>query len=76
MGGYTRDVSGQRLGKHIPVARQQILNNGTVGLCVQQWKNCFLRGPCQDVISIGQDQSLVNSVRESVKRRLESEAEK
>jgi hypothetical protein len=25
MGGYARVVSGQRLGKHVPVARQQIL---------------------------------------------------
>jgi hypothetical protein len=38
MGGYTRVVSGQRLGKHVPVARQQILNNATVTL--QQWKMC------------------------------------
>jgi hypothetical protein len=30
MGGYTRAVYGQRLGKHVPVARQQILNNATV----------------------------------------------
>jgi hypothetical protein len=37
MGGYTRAVSGQRLGKHVPFARQQILNNATVGL--QQWKS-------------------------------------
>jgi hypothetical protein len=29
-------VSGQQLGKHIPVARRQIINNATVGL--QQWK--------------------------------------
>jgi hypothetical protein len=28
----------QRLGKHIPVAKQQILNNAVVGL--QQWKSC------------------------------------
>jgi hypothetical protein len=35
IGGYTRTVSGQRLGKHVPIARQQILNNATVGL--QQW---------------------------------------
>jgi hypothetical protein len=27
-----------RLGKHVPVARQQILNNATVG--PQQWKSC------------------------------------
>jgi hypothetical protein len=38
MSGYTRAVSRQRLGKHIPVVRQQILNNATVGL--QQWKSC------------------------------------
>jgi hypothetical protein len=37
MGGYTGRVSGQRLGKHVPVARQQILNNVTVEL--QQWKS-------------------------------------
>jgi hypothetical protein len=30
MGGYTRPVSGQRLGKHVPIARKQIFNNATV----------------------------------------------
>jgi hypothetical protein len=30
MGEYTGAVSGQRLGKHIPVATQQILNAATV----------------------------------------------
>jgi hypothetical protein len=34
----TRAVSGHRLGKHVPVARQQILNTATGGL--QQWKSC------------------------------------
>jgi hypothetical protein len=38
MGEYTRAVSGQRLGKHVPVARQQILNNARVG--PQHWKSC------------------------------------
>jgi hypothetical protein len=38
MGGYIRAVSGQPLSEHIPIARQQILNNATVGL--QQGKNC------------------------------------
>jgi hypothetical protein len=38
MDGYTKAVSGQRLGKYVPVARQQILNNATVEL--QQWKSC------------------------------------
>jgi hypothetical protein len=38
MGVYTRAVSGQRLDKHVPVARQQILNKATVGL--QEWKSC------------------------------------
>jgi hypothetical protein len=49
MGGYTRAVSGQRLGKHVPLAIQQSLNNATVGL--QQWEKCFLRGSCREVIS-------------------------
>jgi hypothetical protein len=40
MGGYTRAVSGQRLPKHVPAARRQILNNTTVGL--QQWKSYVL----------------------------------
>jgi hypothetical protein len=38
IGKYTRPVSRQRLGKHVPVAWQQILNNAAVGL--QQWKSC------------------------------------
>jgi hypothetical protein len=29
-------ISGQRLGNHVPVASQQILNNATVGL--KQWE--------------------------------------
>jgi hypothetical protein len=36
MGGYTSPVPGQRLSKHVPIARQQILNNTTAVL--QQWK--------------------------------------
>jgi hypothetical protein len=32
MGGYTRAVSGQRLGKYVPDARKQIIDNATVGL--------------------------------------------
>jgi hypothetical protein len=40
MGGYTRAVSGHRLGKHVPVAKQQRLNNVTAEL--QQWKSCVL----------------------------------
>jgi hypothetical protein len=38
MGGYTSAVSGQRLRKHVPIAKKQILNNATVG--VQQGKSC------------------------------------
>jgi hypothetical protein len=49
MGENTRAVSGQWLGNHVPVARQQILNNATVEL--QQWKNFFLRCPCPEVIN-------------------------
>jgi hypothetical protein len=40
MGEYTTEVSRQRLGKHVLVARQQFLNNATVGL--QQWKSYVL----------------------------------
>jgi hypothetical protein len=29
---YTSAVSGQRLSKHVPIAREQILNNTIVGL--------------------------------------------
>jgi hypothetical protein len=29
LGGYTRADSGQRLGKHVPVVRQQFLKNAT-----------------------------------------------
>jgi hypothetical protein len=38
MAGYTNVVSRQQLCKHVPVARQQMLNNVTVG--PQQWKSC------------------------------------
>jgi hypothetical protein len=72
MGGYTRAVSGQRLSKHVPIARQQNLNNARVGL--QQWKSCFLCGLWPDIISKGQGQ-LFSSVRESVRRGPEPEAE-
>jgi hypothetical protein len=33
---------------------------------------CFLRGPCRDVISKGKGQLIVPSIRESVKRELET----
>jgi hypothetical protein len=51
IGEYTRHVSRQRLGKHVPVARQQILNNATVGLRQRKW--VFPCGSCQDVICKG-----------------------
>jgi hypothetical protein len=38
MDGYTMAVSGQWLGKHVPVSRQQIINNATIGL--EKWKSC------------------------------------
>jgi hypothetical protein len=41
MGGYTRAVSGQRLGKHVPAATDAHATE----------ERRFLRGPCQDVIS-------------------------
>jgi hypothetical protein len=38
--------------KHVPVAKQQILNNAKIGL--NNGNGVFLRGPCRDVISKGQ----------------------
>jgi hypothetical protein len=72
MGAYTRAVSGQRLGKHVPVAREQILNNATVGLhngraVFSMWS--VPRGYRRDEVW-----NLVDSfVREYVKRGLEAE---
>jgi hypothetical protein len=43
MDGYTRAVSGQRLGKHVPAATKRN-NGGTVG------KGVFQRGPCRGVV--------------------------
>jgi hypothetical protein len=37
---------------------------------------CFLCGPCRDVISKGQGQLSVSSVREPVKRGLQPKTEK
>jgi hypothetical protein len=47
-GVYTRSVSGQRFGKHVPVARQQIVNNSILGL-KQMKELCFLCVPRRDV---------------------------
>jgi hypothetical protein len=48
MGGYTRDVSGQRHGSHVPAATD---TNATIE------DLCFLCGPCRDVKSKGQGPS-------------------
>jgi drug/metabolite transporter superfamily protein YnfA len=73
MGVYARTVSGQRLGKHVPVARQQILNN--VSFDLNNGNRVFLRGPCRLVIlkTIGATQ--FSSVQESAKRGLVLAAE-
>jgi hypothetical protein len=65
MGGYIRAVPGQWLGKRISAATS---TNATTE------ELCFLYGPCRDVLSKEQGQSLVSSVLESVKRGLEPEA--
>jgi hypothetical protein len=62
MGGYTRAVSGQRLGKHVLAATD---TNPIIG-------DCFLCGPCRYVYSKGRGCSSVSSVQESVRRGLES----
>jgi hypothetical protein len=61
MGGYSKVVSGQLLGKHVPVAKQQILNNATIGLQTME-ELCFLRSPCLEVISKGRGQFIFPAV--------------
>jgi hypothetical protein len=73
MRGYTRAVSGQRLGEHVPVATQQILNNETVGL--QQWKRGIPKWSVPRSYVEDNWGKPVSSVRESVKKLLEPEAE-
>jgi hypothetical protein len=46
IGGYTRAVSGQQVGKHIQQNRHERNNRRAVFLC----------GPCRDVICKGQSQ--------------------
>jgi hypothetical protein len=50
MGAYTSAVSGQRLGQHVPAASD-------TNITIEELY--FLCGPCRDVISKGQIQSLV-----------------
>jgi hypothetical protein len=50
MGGYTRAFSRQQLSKHVPVARQKILNNTYNSLTVTMEELYFLRGPYREVI--------------------------
>jgi hypothetical protein len=57
-------ISGQQLGKHIPMAMNMHATIVTVG------NGVFIRGPCRDVMSKGQSQLLVSSVQEAVKKRV------
>jgi hypothetical protein len=48
---HTATVSGQQLGKHFPVAKQQILNNSTIGsntkiIVFSMWSvsSCYKQG--------------------------------
>jgi hypothetical protein len=68
MGGYTRAVSRQRLGKHVPVARQQILNNATFG--VQKWKSRVFYVVRFGMLYSRDKVSLVSSVWEFVREDL------
>jgi hypothetical protein len=61
MGGYISAVSGQRLGEYVPAA--------TDTNAIEELR--FLRVRSLGVINKGRGWSLVSSVRESVKRRLE-----
>jgi hypothetical protein len=61
MDGNTRVVSGQRLGKHVPIARQKILNNTKVG--IQQRTTVFLMWSVPRCYKQGTSLESVSSVR-------------
>jgi hypothetical protein len=65
MGGYTRDISGQRLGKHVPAA---IETSASIEELFSMWSGpkCYKEGTRLDP---------VNYVQDLVKRGLEPEAE-
>jgi hypothetical protein len=65
MGGYTRAVSGQRLGKHVPAATDKRNNRRAV---FSMWS---LPRCCKHGAGLELSQLKVSSVRESVKRGLE-----
>jgi hypothetical protein len=48
MGGYTTAVSGQRLGEHVPAARQQILNNATAAYNNVRAVFCMVRAEIRE----------------------------
>jgi hypothetical protein len=63
MGGYTRAVSGQRLGKGVPVARQQFDYNGRAVFSTWSVPRGY-KG--EEVWSLTSD----SSIREAVKKRV------
>jgi hypothetical protein len=67
-GGYTA-ISGQRLGKLVPVPRQQILISQQLGYKRME-EPCFLHGLCWDAVSKGQGQLFI-SVHKSMKKGFE-----
>jgi hypothetical protein len=72
MGGYARAVSGHQLGKHVPIARQQILNIATVG--PHRWKSYVFYMVRVKMIKQG-TRSVDSSVQESKDRTFELEVE-
>jgi hypothetical protein len=50
----------QRLVKHVPVARQQIINNATVEL--QQWKSCVFYVVRAEMLQ-ARDKVIVHTIR-------------
>jgi hypothetical protein len=72
MGGYTRAVSGERLGKNVNAASQQILSNATVGL--QQWKRCVSTWSVPRSCLEDNWSDPISSLRDFMKSGLEPEA--
>jgi hypothetical protein len=67
-GRIHQGISGQRLGKHVPVAKRwlcrqwPLLHSVAVNTPLQQYKSCdfYVYGQCRDVISKGQGQLRVS----------------
>jgi hypothetical protein len=76
MDGYTKTVLGNGSVNKFPFLRSRVLIKQRLDYINGKMEELRpLCGPCRDVISKGQDQLIISSARQSVRRGLEPEAE-